>query len=108
MDTNKIQPAMTTPAQTVPTTKNILGHRVGDSACVVLVDSILKVGNDFVDAVAGIQKSRGEIIVRRLGSSTEISRSWVSTLSCAKSESALRKAAKSEGFKVTFFKSQAL
>lgn len=89
------------------TAANILGNRIGNKACVVLDDYLLKIGCDFSDAITGERRSHGTIGVRKGKRGAETRTAWISSLDCGNSELALRAAAASEGLTVSYLLSQA-
>jgi len=63
----------------------------------------LSIGRDFVDAVTGKPQSKGEI-----KSNHGPLRQWTSTFNITDTEHILRTSVRSEGARVTFFRSQAV
>lgn len=64
---------------------------------------ILKVGNNFVDAVTGRLRAQGKITMRG-----GMPLTWVSTLPIAETERILRRSAQLEARTVTYFESQSV
>ena len=73
-------------------------------ATIIKEGRTLKVGRDFVDAVTGAAQSHGELMTTLNTSPMP----WQSTLPIADTEHVLRVAAKEDGARITYFRSQSL